>query len=72
MKRAQISDRYQPYPMAPITRKTIVNMSIFRINIFTEFLNAKNEITANRPVATHSSHGVSNDDSPSFITQSVA
>ena len=72
MNKAQISERYHPYPIAPITRKTMVNMSIFSMNILTEFLKAKNDTTANSPAATQRSHGASNDDWPSLMTQSPA
>ena len=71
-KRAQISGRYQPYPITPTTRKTMVNMSIVRMNILTEFLRAAKDATAKSPVAPHKSHGAAISDCPTLMTQSEA
>ena len=72
IKRAQISGRYQPYPITPATMNTMVNIRRVRMNIFVEFLNAMMETSMNTAVKAHKSHGVANVPWPILITQSDA
>ena len=72
MKRAQISGRYQPYPITPTTMKRMVNIRRVRMYIWVELRSDRRLDSTKRASAVQRSHGAANSPWPILTTHPEA